>query len=92
MHPPMQPKEHTVKARHLSPKLAIVIALVMCAPSLRDTMSGALVLDALGLRLLLALGVSYAGITFINHLLAGYAPVEPEQLRIPVAEEEKTAA
>ncbi len=81
-----------MKARHVSPTLTIVIALVMCGPSLREAVAGSLTLDALGLRLLLALGASYAGIWSINHLLSRYDPAPEPQLTIPAVEEEKTAA
>jgi len=64
--------------RHLlSPSLALVAALAMCLPSVLKAVNGAVTIDALCLRLLLALVASYAGIRVINAVIAGYAAPRP---------------
>ena len=59
--------------RQLSPSLAFILALVMCEASLREAFAGALTLDMLCLRLLIALVGSYAAIRLVNRIIAGYA-------------------
>ncbi len=53
--------------------LIIVLALLMCGPSIVAGLSGQLSVDALCLRLVLALLVSYAGVRLVTRLIIGYA-------------------
>jgi hypothetical protein len=54
-------------------QLIIVLALAMCAPSIASALSGALTIDALCLRLVLAVILSYVGVRLITRLIIGYA-------------------
>jgi hypothetical protein len=72
--------------RHLSPSIALLLALVMCAPSLRDAYTGAVTLDTLLVRIILALGVGWIAVAVVNRVVTGYAPQAPA----PVPELEAT--
>ena len=54
-------------------QLIIVLALLMCAPSIMAALSGSLPVDALCLRLAIAFVVSYAGVRLMTRLILGYA-------------------
>ena len=67
-------------------QLIIVLALVMCAPSIMAAMSGGLSVDALCLRLAIGFVVSYAGVRLITRLIIGYAATS-SRWRAPAAHE-----
>ena len=71
-------------------QVIIVLALLMCAPSIMAAMSGQLTVDALCLRLALAMVISYAGVRLVTRLIIGYA--SSSRLPAPAAEEEDDAA
>jgi hypothetical protein len=71
-------------------QVIIVLALLMCAPSIMAAMSGQLTVDALCLRLGLAMVISYAGVRLVTRLIIGYA--SSPRLPAPPAEEEDDAA
>jgi hypothetical protein len=54
-------------------QLIVVLALLMCAPSIMGALSGTLTIDALCLRLAAAFVISYAGVRLITRLIIGYA-------------------
>jgi len=70
-------------------QVIIVLALLMCAPSIMAAMSGQLTVDALCLRLALAMVISYAGVRLVTRLIIGYA--SSSRLAAPAAEEEDDA-
>jgi uncharacterized membrane protein YfcA len=54
-------------------QLIVVLALLMCAPSIMGALSGTLTIDALCARLAVAFVVSYVGVRMITRLIIGYA-------------------
>jgi hypothetical protein len=54
-------------------QLIIALALLISAPSIAAALSGALTIDALCLRLAVAVVFSYAGVRLVTRLIIGYA-------------------
>jgi hypothetical protein len=71
-------------------QLIIVLALVMCGQSILAALSGNLSIDALCLRLAIAVLVSFAGVRLITRLIIGYASTSSRWVA-PAAEEKDDA-
>jgi hypothetical protein len=54
------------------PMLALIVALVLWEPSGRALFGGDLKLDTALIRLLMAIGASYAGMSLLSWITAGY--------------------
>jgi len=72
-------------------QLILVLALVMCGPSILAALSGELSIDALCFRLALAVLVSYAGVRLITRLIISYASTS-SRWAAPAAEEKDDAS
>ena len=82
---PDRPNEPAVNS-HLSPSLALLAALAMCLPSVFKALDGAVTIDSLCLRLLMALVASYVGLRIINAVIAGYAAPRPARAASDLAQ------
>ena len=82
---PDRPNEPAVN-RHLSPSLALLAALGMCLPSVFKALDGAVTIDSLCLRLLMALVASYVGVRIINAVITGYAAPRPARAASEIAQ------
>jgi hypothetical protein len=59
--------------RRASPTLIVALALLMSAPSIESAIRGALTIDALCVRLAMAVVVSYVGVRTLTSIVVGYA-------------------
>ena len=72
--------------RHVSPSLTLLAALAMGGPSIAGALQGSVSIDALCVRLVLAVLVSYVGLRGLNRLIAGYAAPPPKAVEAPEPE------
>lgn len=68
-------------------QLIIVLALLMCAPSIMGALSGTLTIDALCARLAVAFVVSYLGVRMITRLIIGYAASSSRRAAVPMVDD-----
>ena len=69
-------------------QLIVVLALVMCAPSIMAALSGQLSIGSLCVRLALAMVISYAGVRLVTRLIIGYAS-SPSRVGAPPTKEQE---
>jgi len=73
-------------------QLIVVLALLMCAPSIMGALSGTLTIDALCARLAVAFVVSYVGVRMITRLIIGYAASSSRRAAPLVEDQDDTTA